>query len=89
MTTMISEVYAAFLSIGVSPEIAQKAAEALSSESAASNSDIQNLEKSVMSVWIDLQKDISGVKTDIAVLKWMVGLVMAGVGAQLVKSFFV
>ena len=54
---------------------------------AASTSDIQNLEKSVMSVRIDLQKDISGVKTDIAVLKWMMGLVMAGVGAQLVKSF--
>ena len=54
---------------------------------AAPKSDIQNLEKSVMSVRIDLQKDISGVKADIAVLKWMMGLVMAGVGAQLVKSF--
>ena len=78
MTTMISEVYAAFLSIGVDPAIAQKAAEALSSESVASKSDIQKLEK-----------DISSVKTDIAVMKWMLGVVMAGVAAQLVKSFFV
>ena len=89
MTTMISEVYAAFLSIGVSPDIAQKAAEALSNESAASNSDIQNLEKEVVSVRTDLQKDIAGVKTDIAVMKWMLGVVMAGVAAQIIKTFFV
>jgi len=37
---------------------------------------------------VKLDKEIAAVRTDITLLKWMVGVVMAGVGGQLVKSFF-
>ena len=142
MTTMISEVYAAFLSVGVTHEVAQKAAESLSSESLSTKSDLTglekridtsitnldkkidssissldkkidssvailgrridaltvdldkkidaltvDLEKKIESVRFDLSKDIQGVKTDVAVLKWMTGLLIAGVTSLVIKTF--
>jgi hypothetical protein len=81
MTTMISEVYDAFRSVGVAEDKARKAAEALSSEAIATKGDIARLERSV-------QADISRVERELAVLKWMVSLVIAGVAAQIFKSFF-
>lgn len=36
----------------------------------------------------ELKADIAKLDKEMAVLKWMVGLVLAGVGAQLVKLFF-
>jgi len=48
MTTMISEVYTAFRSAGVSEEIAKSAAEALSAESLATKDDIRKLEKELI-----------------------------------------
>jgi len=77
MTTMISEVYDAFRSVGVSEDKARKAAEALANESIATKGDIAKLDK-----------EMAALRTDIAVLKWMSGVLMAGVGAQLVKLFF-
>lgn len=80
MTTMISEVYAAFKSIGIDDAIAQKAAEALSSESLATKNDLARVEK-------ELKQDIASVKTDIAVLKWMMGFTIAGVASIVIKTF--
>ncbi|MFZ4624108.1 MAG: hypothetical protein ACOYNF_07705 [Rhodoferax sp.] len=77
MTTMISEVYEAFRSAGVPEDKARKAAEAMSSEATLTKGDIAKLDK-----------EIAAVRSDITLLKWMVGVVMAGVGGQLVKSFF-
>lgn len=77
MTTMISEVFDAFRSAGVPEDKARKAAEALSNESMATKGDM-----------VKLEKEVAALRTDIAVLKWMTGVLMAGVGAQLVKLFF-
>ena len=81
MTTMISEVYDAFLSAGVAEDKARKAAEALSSESIATKGDIARVERSV-------RDDIARIERELAVLKWMVGLVIAGVATQIFKTFF-
>ena len=77
MTTMISEVYEAFRAAGVSEDQARKAAEPMSGEANATKSDI-----------IKLDKELALVRSDITLLKWMVGTVMAGVAAQILKTFF-
>jgi len=77
MSTMIFEVFDAFRSAGVPEEKARKAAEAISNETAATKSDIQAV-----------RSDIAKLDKEIAVLKWMLGLVMAGVATQVLKSFF-
>lgn len=81
MTTMISEVYDAFRSAGVPEDKARKAAEALSNESIATKGDIARLEALT-------RTEIAKLDKELAVLKWMVGLVMAGVAAQVLKGFF-
>jgi hypothetical protein len=48
MTTMISEVYAAFIKAGVPKEDARMAAEALSAESLATKDDIRKLDKELL-----------------------------------------
>jgi len=80
MTTMISEVYDAFICAGVPADKARKAAEALSNESIATKGDIARLEALT-------KAEIAKLDKELAVLKWMVGLVMAGVAAQIVKVF--
>ncbi len=77
MTTMISEVYDAFRSVGVPEEKARKAAEALSSDAVATKGDM-----------LKLDKEMAAMRTDIVVLKWMVGLVIALAVANFGKQFF-
>ncbi len=77
MTTMISEVYDAFRSAGVPEEKARKAAEALSSDAVATKGDM-----------LKLDKEMAAMRTDIVVLKWMVGLVIALAVANFGKQFF-
>ena len=48
MAIMISEVYEAFRTVGVSEENARKAAEALSAENLATKSDIQEIQKELL-----------------------------------------
>jgi len=69
MTTMISEVYEAFRAAGVDEEKSRKAAEALSSESLATKSDIARIER------------------ELAVLKWMIGVVIAATVIPLLKHW--
>ncbi len=35
-----------------------------------------------------LDREVAAVRTDITRLKWMVGMAMAGVAAQILKMFF-
>lgn len=81
MTTMISEVFEAFRAAGVPEDKARKAAEALSSEALATKGDLSRTERT-------LRDDIFRLDKEIAVLKWMVGLVIAGVAAQILKAFY-
>ncbi len=50
--------------------------------------DVLSLEKSVHADLVKMDKEIAAVRADISLLKWMVGVVMAGVASQLLKSFF-
>ena len=70
MTTMISEVYEAFLAANVPGDKARKAAEALSAESLATKSDIHE------------------VKTELRLVKWMVGLAIIVNVIPMLRSLF-
>ncbi len=73
MTTMISEVYNAFLKAGVPEQDAREAAEALSAENLATKNDV-----------VEVRKDINRLERDIAVMKWMLGIIIA---AQVLPLF--
>jgi outer membrane murein-binding lipoprotein Lpp len=73
MSTMISEVYEAFLSIGIASDKARKAAEALYEQGVnALRSDLTTVKMDVQIVTADMQvikSDISTLKSDVAALK--------------------
>lgn len=50
--------------------------------------DMARLEATTKAEITKLDREMAVLRTDIAVLKWMIGVVMAGVGAQLLKLFF-
>ncbi len=68
MTSMISEVYSAFRKAGVPEEEAKQAAEALSAESMATKSDVDDI------------------KRGLAVVKWMLGVVIAAQVLPLLRT---
>ena len=70
MSTLIIEVYEAFLAAGVPEEKAKAAAKALSDDQSATKGDIVKLDK------------------ELAVVKWMLGIIITGVAALLIKAFF-
>ena len=72
---MITEVYSAFRKAGVPEEEATKAAEALSSESTATKSDVNKLDNKM-----------SAMMREQAVMKWMLGIVIAAQVMPLLKS---
>ncbi len=79
---MISEVYDAFLSVGVPDDHARRAAEALSADSSATKSDIQKLDKRIgdCATKSDIQKldkRIDLVEAELRLIKWMLGFVLA------------
>jgi len=67
MTTMISEIYDAFISAGSDEEKARKAAEAVAEHETRFN----NIDR------------------ELSVIKWMLGLVLAGVMSLVLKAFFI
>lgn len=67
MTTMIAEVYEAFLEAGVSQEKAKRAAESIAA----------------------YESRFGKIEGDLLVIKWMVGLVIAGICSLMAKAFFV
>ena len=66
MTTMISEVYRAFVKAGVPEQDAMAAAEALAAENLATKKDIDAV-----------RLDIHRLDKKIAIMQWMLGIVIA------------
>ncbi len=69
MSTIIVEVYEAFLAAGVPEDKARAAAKAMSDDQNATKSDIAKIDK------------------ELAVVKWMLGIIITGVVALLAKAF--
>jgi len=69
MSTIIIEVYEAFLSAGVPEDKARAAAKAMSDDQNATKSDINKLDK------------------ERAIIKWMLGIIITGIVALLIKTF--
>ncbi|WP_133511671.1 integrase [Candidatus Thiosymbion oneisti] len=66
MSTMITEVYEAFISAGADDEKAKAAAQALA----------------------DYESRFNRIDSDLRILKWMVGAILAGVVSLIIKGFF-
>lgn len=77
MGIMITEVYTAFKKAGLPEDDAVHAAEALSNVQTASKADIAQV-----------REDIVKLEKELIVLKWMVGLVLSGIIALILKTFF-
>ena len=75
MTTMISEVYRAFVKAGVPEQDAMEAAEALSAENLATKKDID-----------EARLDIHRLDKKIAVIQWMLGIVIAAQVLPLLRA---
>ena len=73
MTIMVTEVYDALLSAGAPEDKAVKAAQALASYDSRFNK---------------VDADLAKVDADLRPVKWMVGLVVAGIVALITKTFF-
>ena len=70
---MLAEVYDALIEAGASQDKARKAAEAV----AAYENKFGRIEN-----------DLTGIRGELNLVKWMVGLVLGGVAALILKSFF-
>ncbi|MDP2831712.1 MAG: integrase [Pseudomonadota bacterium] len=73
MSTMITEVYEAFISAGAPEDKAKAAARAVAEYDSRFNR---------------VDSDLALVKAEMVVLKWMLGFVLAGVVSLVMKSFF-
>ena len=81
MATMISEVYEALIDAGADKSKAKAAAEALSAEQLATKKDILELEKVTKS-------EVARIEKELAVIKWMLGLVIVAVIIPIVRDLF-
>lgn len=73
MSTMITEVYEAFISAGAPEDKAKAAARAVAEYDSRFNR---------------IDSDLALVKPEMVVLKWMLGFVLAGVVSLVMKNFF-
>ncbi len=84
MTTMVAEVYEAFISVGVKAEKAKAAAIALSSEAKSESrqikTDLKEIVEEINTRTLKIEKDIQRIEKNIyriekelAILRWMVG----------------
>ena len=69
MTTMVAEVYEAFISAGADEKKAKAAAIALSREAKTESQEVRDLKEDIQEIKIRIQK----MDKELAVLKWMVG----------------
>ena len=81
MATMISEVYKAFIKAGCPEDAAREAAEAISSEQLATKGDIARIETK-------FDKELAVLKSDLAIIKWMLGLVIVRSSNSYFKEIF-
>jgi len=54
----------------------------------ATKSDVRDVRLDIAKLEAVTKADIAKIDKELAVLKWMVGMVIAGVAAQIVKTFF-
>lgn len=93
MATMITEIYTALKDIGVSDEKAQRAAEAMAVDSPRLTRLEGNVDKIVADVsvlkadGIVIKAEVAGLKADSAMMKWMLGFVLAMNVAILFRLF--
>jgi hypothetical protein len=73
MSTMITEVYEAFISAGAPEDKAKAAARAVAEYDSRFNR---------------IDSDLALVKPEMVALKWMLGFVLAGVVSLVMKNFF-
>jgi hypothetical protein len=73
MSTMITEVYEAFISAGAPEDKAKAAAIAVAEYDSRFNR---------------IDSDLALVKAEMVVLKWMLGFVLAGIVSLVMKTFF-
>jgi hypothetical protein len=85
MSTAEIEVVEAFTSIGIAPEKAMAAAAALNRRDALA--DLSGFKSEILAAVSAVGKELSVVKSDVAVLKWMAGFTLAIVVALLLKDF--
>jgi hypothetical protein len=92
MTTMISEVYEAFRSVGIADDKARSAAEALSADQLATKVDITRMGETLRSetarLGETLRGDIAKLDKQLAVIKWMLGLIIVAAVVPLGRLFF-
>jgi chromosome segregation ATPase len=87
MSTMLVELYDALKEAGASEEKARAAAEIL----ARPDERFDKVDREIAGVREDiarLDKELAVIKAQIDLLKWMNGIVIAGVLALIIKTFF-
>ena len=77
MTTMITEVYDALKSTGADEEKARAAAEAIATH-----------QRDTTELRTDMRTEFSDIRGEFKLLKWMLGLVLAGIASLVIKTFF-
>lgn len=60
----------------------------MSGEATLTKSDIRDVRLDIAKLEAATKADIAKLDKELAVIKWMVGMVMAGVAAQIIKTFF-
>ncbi len=97
MTTMIAELYDALKEAGASEEKAKAAAQAIAdyeshfvhikSKLDSIDSEIKVVKSEIKIVRTDLEAEIKAVKTELSIVKWLVGLGIAGIISLIIKAF--
>lgn len=75
MSKAVIEIYDAFKAAGIPEDKAASAAKAVAD--IGQEDRLQNIEKEIMDI-----------KSDIKVIKWMLGVIIAGIASLMLKSFF-
>ncbi len=83
MTTMITEVYEAFKDAGTSEEKAKATASAIADYS----SRFDSLEAELKIPRAEFESETKILKTELSIVKWMLGFVIAGIVSMLIKLF--
>ncbi len=88
MTMMVTEVYGALLAAGAPEDKAARAAQALAGYDNRSNKVETEFDHRFSRVESDFNRRFDKVEADLRLLKWRVGLVVAGIVALITKTFF-
>jgi hypothetical protein len=86
---MIAEVYDAFKEAGVGEEKSRAAAEAVASYENRFTSLEQKLEARFTSLEQKFEARFAAIERKLAVLQWQMNVMIAGVAALILKSFFI